>query len=213
MPQVAIIINILPDEDSSNSCMEECQRQMDSVAAEGKYTFSFSLNDKGEDGLQSSWAKASRDGADFFLWIDHDLSLSEGMISCLLENSEFLRHKAVITGTVARPDGSLLFGGRARRGRLVDPDPTIPIPCLTYDMSVLLVPEYVFARLENPSDFFRRSLISLGFGSRVRKAGVARMVAPGILAVTKRKAEIPAWKDPESTLKEKLAWFFRSLFK
>jgi hypothetical protein len=39
------------------------------------------------------------------------------------------------------------------------------------------------------------------------------MVAPGIHAVTKRKAEIPAWKDPESTLKEKLAWFFRSLFK
>ena len=96
-------------DDGSSGCLEECQRQVDAVSAEGKYSFSIFLNENGEKGYQAAWEKASAEGADFFLWIDHDLRLSEGMIACLFENSEFLRHKAVITGSVSRPDNSLLF--------------------------------------------------------------------------------------------------------
>ena len=213
MPKVAIIISIMEGDDGSAGCLEECQRQVDSIAAEGKYTFSIFLNDEGEGGYLAAWDKASKGDADFFLWVDHDMSLSEGAIASLLENSEFLRHKSVITGTVARADKSLVFGGRTRRGRLLEPDPVIPVPCHLFDMSIALVPGYAFSRLEGPADFFRRSLLYYGYGRKVVKAGVARMVAPGILGVTGRKTEIPAWKDPESTMKEKMAWFFRSVFK
>lgn len=213
MPKVAIIITIKEGDDGSTGCLEECQRQVDAIAAEGKYSFSIFLNDEGEGGFAVAWEKADKGGADFFLWIDHDLNLSEGAIACLLENSEFLRHKAVITGTVTRPDKSLVFGGRTRRGRLLEPDPVIPVPCHLFDMSITLVPGYAFSCLETPIDFFRGSLLYYGYGKKVVKAGVARMIAPGILGVTGRNTEIPAWKDPESTLREKAVWLFRSIFK
>ena len=213
MPNVAIIISIMEGDGGSAGCLEECQRQVDAVAAEGKYSFFIILNDAGEEGYVASWEKATKAGADFFLWIDHDLILSEGAVACLLENSVFLRHKAVITGTVSRADKSLVFGGRTRRGRLLEPDPVIPIPCHLFDMAVALVPGYAFSSLENPVDFFRKSLLNYGSGNKTAKAGVARMVAPGVLGVTGRNAEIPAWKNPESTMREKTAWLLRSIFK
>ena len=213
MPKVAIIISIMEGDDGSAGCLEECQRQVDAVASEGKYSFSIFLNDEGEAGYAASWEKASEDGADIFLWIDHDLILSEGAVASLLENSEFLRHKAVITGTVGRPDKSLVFGGRTRRGRLLEPDPVIPVPCHLFDMAVALVPAYAFTSLESPVDFFRKSLLNYGYGVKAAKAGVARMIAPGILGVTSRTLEIPAFKNPDSTLREKTVWLLRSIFK
>lgn len=213
MSEVAILVTIHEGNDGSAGCLEECQRQVDAVASEGKYTFSFFLNDAGEKGYQAVCEKASKEGADFFLWLDHDLVLREGMLSCLLENSEFLRHKAVITGTVSRPDSSLLFGGRTKRGRLIEPDPIIPVPCHVVDLSIALVPEYAFSQLENPSDFFRRGLLNYGYGNRLADAGVARMVAPGVLASTSRDPRIPSWRDPESSVKDKIVWLFRSLVK
>ena len=80
-------------------------------------------------------------------------------------------------------------------------------------MSITLVPGYAFSRLENPTDFFREGLLYYGYGKKVVKAGVARMIAPGVLGVTGRNTEIPAWKDPDSTLREKAVWLFRSIFK
>ena len=94
MSKVAILVTIHEGDDGSAGCLEECQRQVDAVASEGKYTFSIFLNDAGEKGYQAVCEKASKEGVDFFLWLDHDLALEEGMLACLLENSEFLRHKA-----------------------------------------------------------------------------------------------------------------------
>ena len=39
MPNVAIIISIMEGDGGSAGCLEECQRQVDAVAAEGKYSF------------------------------------------------------------------------------------------------------------------------------------------------------------------------------
>lgn len=211
MSKVAILITLHEGDDGSKGCLEEIHRQVDAVSSDGRYSFSIFLNDEGEEGYQTVWETASKDGADFYLWIDHDLSLEEGMLASLLENSEFLRHKAVIAGSVCRPDKTLLFGGRTRRGRLIDPDPIIPVPCQLFDMAIALIPKYAFSVLEIPSDFFRRGLLNYGYGSKLAKAAVARMVAPGVLASTRREPRIPSWKDPESSPKEKLVWLIRSL--
>ena len=213
MPKVAILITVIPGNDGSEGCLEECQRQMDSVAAEGRYTFSIFLNSDGPEGYQAVLDKAAEEGNELFIWMDQDLMLSEGALPSLLENSEFLRHKAVITGTVARADKTLLFGGRTRRGRLIDPDPVIPVPCQLFDMSLALVPGYAFSRLENKSEFFHRGMMDYGYGAKVAKAGVARVIAPGIVARTGRKPDIPVWRDPDSTFKDKILWIAHSVFR
>ena len=49
----------------SSSCLEECQRQIEAISAEEKYSFSFFLNEEGAAGRQKMWEKASATGFDF----------------------------------------------------------------------------------------------------------------------------------------------------
>ena len=213
MVKVALLITVPPENDGSGGCLEECQKQIDAVASEGRYSFSIFLNYEGAAGYQAMWEKAAKEGNELFLWVDQDLMLAEDALASFLENSEFLRHKAIIAGTVASPDRTLLFGGRTRRGRLIEPDPTIPVPCQLFDLSLALIPGYAFSKLENPSDMFHRSFASYGYGHKAAKGGVARVVAPGIPARTTRKIEMSVWRDPDSTLKDKVLWVFRSVFR
>lgn len=187
--KIAAIISVTDKDDRASGCLEEVQRQIDSIEAEGKYHFSIFLNSDGRAGFQKVWEKASAEGFDFYLWIDYDLVPREDAIGVLLENSEFLRHKSIITATVCGPDKAPVFGGRNKRGKLLEPDPVIPVPCAFFDMDFALVPGYAFSCLENPSDMFRERQFDHGYGARAAKAGVKRVVAPGVLATCSGKAE------------------------
>ncbi len=204
MYDVALLITVLEGGDGSVACLEECQKQTDAMTATGEYSFSIFINDKGVEGYRKIWEEAASQGFDFYLWMDSDLLPAEGAFASFFENSMFLRHKAVITGTVAGLSGNLMYGGRSRHGRLLEPDKVIPVPCHFYDMAFTLVPEYVVRHLEDPSCIFHPSLLDYGYGAKVAKAGVARVVAPGILARTGRKPEPPAWKNPEKTMTERI---------
>lgn len=204
MSEVALLINVRNGGGDSSGCLEECQRQTDALAAGGEYSFSIFINDEGAAGYQKVWDRVSSGNFDFYLWMDADLRLEEGALFSLFENSGFLRHKAVIAGTVSDLSGNLLSGGRSRHGRLLEPDPIIPVPCHLYDMALTFVPEYAVRHIDNPSDIFRPSLLDYGCGKKVAKAGIARVIAPGILARTDRKPEDPVWKNPERTPKERI---------
>ena len=148
---VALLITLTDDgKDGATACLEECQRQTEALTATGGYSFTTFLNDEGVGGYQKVWEKVLGIGFDFYLWMDSDLRLEEGAFASFFENSFFLRHKAVIAGTVSDLSGNLLSGGRSRHGRLLEPDPVIPVPCHLYDMTLTLVPEYAVRHLENP---------------------------------------------------------------
>ncbi len=202
---VALLITLTEEEkDVAAVCLEECQRQTEALTATGGYSFTTFLNDEGTAGYQKLLEKALETGFDFYLWMDSDLRLEEGAFASFFENSFFLRHKAVIAGSVADLSGNLLLGGRSRHGRLLEPDPVIPVPCHLYDMALTLVPEYAVKHLENPSDIFRPSLFDYGCGARVAKAGVARVAAPGVLARTGRNPALPVWKNPDRPVAERV---------
>lgn len=207
---VAIIITLADDgKEGATVCLEECQRQTEALAATEEYSFTTFLNDEGVAGYQKVWERVARHGFDFYLWMDSDLMLEEGAFASFFENSFFLRHKAVIAGTVSDLSGNLLAGGRSRHGRLLEPDSVIPVPCHLYDMTFTLVPEYAVRHLENPSDIFRPSLLDYGYGAKVAKAGIARVIAPGIMARTGRKPDLPAWKNPDKPLVERILSLIR----
>lgn len=211
MMRVAILITILNLDDRTPGCLEECQKQIDAISAEGIYSFSIFLNNEGAEACESVLERARADRYDLYLLMDYDLRLEEGAIASFLENSTFLRHKAIIAGTVALPGGTLLSGGRNRHGRLLEPDPTIPIPCHLYDLSLLLVPEYAFGKLEIPSWIIRKGFFDYTSGARAAKAGIARMIAPRVLAHADRRVEVPVWRDHDYSLADRAASFARTV--
>lgn len=116
---------------------EECLRQADALSAEDAYSFSLM-----HDTVPEEAGKALGGGFDFLLYVDSSLSLGEAAFSVLLENSAFVGDKAVVVGSVAGPDGAVVCGGRQKNGRVVEPDPTIPVPCRSYDAMLVLKPKF-----------------------------------------------------------------------
>ncbi len=233
--KVAVLISVCDRRDEALECLSGVYRQIDSLAGEGRYAVDVWLNDDASSdglseavalqfpqvrvvaspqrlyanrGLRLAWETASAaEDYDFYLWLDSGIRLREGTFYSLLENSGFLRHEAIVCGTVEAADGRLLFGGRARSGRIINPDSTIPVPCRTFDGALVLVPRHAFRVLGPVDQEFQQELGAWDYGIRAAKAGINRVVAPGIPAVSESTPGIPAWKDSSLSLKER----FRAL--
>lgn len=190
-------------------CLEECQRQCALVEAEGKYSFEIVLNEKGRDVL-TEWDQDLDSIPDFCLWMNQELSLRDDAIASFLSDSEFLRHSAIITGSVVSGDRRIVCGGRTKRGRIVEPDPVIPVPCHLYDTDLLFVPRLAFRKVAAPSDIFRQTFFDYGCGEKAFRAGVARVVAPGIMAHTSHVPDESVWKDESRPFAERTIALFRS---
>jgi len=228
--RIAILLSVFNRKDKTLECLTNVYRQIDSLASQGEYSFDIYLNDdmstdglseavkekfpsvniiRSEQeqfqyrGLRMAWLQAAKNDYDFYLWLDYDLNLNEGAFAELLENSNFLRHKALIVGSVNSIEGKLMYGGRSKSGKLIAPDPTIPIPCYTFDGDLLLVPKYAFDLLGTVDEEYQQSLADYDYGSRAVKAGINRVIAPGILATCDRVLGLPVWQDKSYSLSER----------
>ena len=235
MSSIAVLINVCNHREQALACLEGCYRQFDTLAASDD-SLSFGIyvhDDAGTDGLSESvrerfpevhlmrsesvrywctglrmlWEEAARSDYDFYIWLDYNLLLEEGCFARLLETSAFLRHKALLAGSVRDVSGALRYGGRTRKRVLIDPDETIPVPCRFIDGHLVLVPRDAFRTLGFIDTRFLQVMGDFDYSTKAFKAGVPRLVAPGTLARTDRAFSLPVWKNSHYSLVERIYSF------
>ena len=233
MLTVAILITVFNRKDKTLSCLEECMRQIDSLAADEKYSFSIFLVDDGSTdgtseevkrlfptvrlirsegglywnrGMRLAWDTAAKEDFDFYLWLNDDISLKEGALATIMENSERLGHKAIVVGSAQSKDGSLTYGGRTRMEKLVEPEPVLPVPCHTFNGNIVLVPRSAYKVLGNLEEAYHHGFGDYDYGVRAAKKGITRVVAPGRLAECERNPGPEKWRDSSYPLKERYAF-------
>ncbi len=231
---VAILLTVFNRREKTISCLQSCYKQIDSLRVEGKYDFSIYLTDDGSTdgtteavqekfpdihiikgngglywnrGMIAAWTEAAKEDYDFYLWVNDDTIMRPGAFGVLLENSTYLRHKAIVVGTCVNAAGQYSYGGRMRSGRIVAPDPTIPVSCDTFNGNLVLVPKAVFKKVGTMDPRYSHSFGDFDYGVRADKAGIASVVAPGVLAECDRNPGLPKWRDGAYPLKER----FRAL--
>ena len=209
-------------------CLEACREQF--AELKGKFDFTVYLVDDGSTdgtseavlemfpgtvilkgdgslfwnhGMIRAWEEAAKEDFDFYIWLNDDTILLPGALGVLLENSSYLRHKAILAGTAKDSSGRLSYGGRTRKGRLIPPDETIPIPCDTFNGNLVLVPRYAFKALGTMDPHYSHSFAPDGYGSRADKAGITAVRAPGGLALCDRNPGLPKWRNGAYTLKQR----------
>lgn len=228
---VAILMTCYNRREKTLSCLFDCYRQIDAMSGSDAYTFSCYLVDDGctdgtaeavaqqfphvkliksegnlywNQGMRLAWETAAKEkDFDFYLWINDDIRLREGAIRSMLENSEFFRHKAIVTGTAADQNGDISYGGRTRSMRLIEPDPTIPVPCYLFNGNLVLVPKAAYATLGNLDPSYSHSFGDFDYAVRASKHGIPKVVCPGILCDCDRNPGIPAWRDPSFPLRKR----------
>ena len=154
-------------------------------------------------GMIAAWEAAAKEDYDFYLWLNNDTMVSENAFSVLLENSSYLRHRAIVAGTVAGRDGKLSYGGRTKDGRIVPPDKEIPVPCDTFNGNLVLVPRAVYNAAGMLEPRYSHSFGDFDYGVRALKKGINPVVAPGVLAVCDRNGDVPEWRNSSHSLRER----------
>lgn len=228
---VAILLTCFNRRSETLSCLLGCYRQIDALSANENYHFTVCLLDGGssdgtveavleaypqtviykDDGnvywnqsMRKLWELASKEKEyDFYLWLYPKARLLDGALSSLLENSEFLRHKAIVVGTSKDENGSYSYGGRSKSNKIIEPDSTIPKPCYSFDGCFVLVPKLVFAALGNLDPAYQHSFGDHDYGVRAYQNDIPRVVCPGVLAICEKGSTSPKWKDQAYPLKKR----------
>lgn len=232
MMTVAILISVFNRKEQTLACLSSCRSQIEAMKADGKYSFSVYLTEDGctdgtaeavselfpdvniihgdgslywNRGMCAAWNEAAKEDPDFYLWINDDIVMKEDAFSVLTDISSALGHKAIVIGSTEGRDGSITYGGRTRKGRLIVPDDTIPVGCDIFNGNLVLVPKYVYKKLGTMDPVFSHSFGDFDYGIRAERAGIDSVVAPGILAVCDRNPGLPPWRDASFSLKQRYA--------
>lgn len=232
--KVAILLTVFNRREKTLECLKICYRQIDAMKADTGYSFKIYLVDDGStdgtseavsgtfpqteiikgngclfwnQGMRLAWNRASEDKPDFYLWLNDDTMLKDGAIACLMETSTFLKHKDIVVGTTENTDGQPSYGGRSRYNKIIEPDPTLPVSCWTFNGNIVLVPYNVYKELGNLEERYQHSFGDYDYGARAQAKGIVCVVAPGILGVCDRNPGTPKWKNGQYPLSERIANF------
>ncbi len=178
MKSLAIYVTVVPSPGGpaalqGGDFFTACRHQADLLAADDDFVVEILRSDNPQDK-----EKAASGTYDFIIHVDSRLQLADKAFSIMLENSAFVNDKAIMVASVAGPDGKVVYGGRSKNGKLIQPDPVIPVPCRIYDEMFYLVPR------QAPSQHPQR---------------LSLVMAPGILATCGEDAmplpeKVPFWR-------------------
>ncbi len=231
---IAVLIAARNRRETTLNCLRNCASQADFLRADGKYSFDVYLTDDGSTdgtpeavavefpevhiirgdgtlywnrGMHTAWTEAAREDYDFYLWLNDDTVLERGAFAVLLENSAYLKHSSIVVGTAVDGKGAYSYGGRTLSGKIVPPDPTIPVVCDIFNGNIVLVPKSVYEVVGMLDPFYCHSFGDYDYGVRAAKAGIAALVAPGVLGTCNRNPGLPKWRDASVPVGER----FRAL--
>lgn len=148
---------------------------------------------------------------DHLLWLNDDVDLAAGAIHTLVTTAATVADRAVVVGALADPvTGDLTYGGYRR------PDPRRPLglrPVVpsaraewldTMNGNLVLVPAGVRASVGPLDPRFSHNMADMDFGFRVRAAGFALLLAPGLLGTCTLNRDKSRWSDPTLSPVERL---------
>ena len=164
-------------------------------------------------GMRRAFGAAIANDHDYYLWMNDDTALDDGVLQLLLDVETNLRHsgshEAIVVGTTRHPDtGELTYGGRVRPSRwrpqhwvLVQPGDE-PRECETMNGNTVLIPRSVVRRVGNIDPAFVQQMGDHDYGLRAREAGCTIWVAPGTVGTC---ASRPLRKTDEQPLRSELS--------
>jgi GT2 family glycosyltransferase len=141
-------------------------------------------------GMRRAFGAAMAGDYDYYLWMNDDTKLDDGVLALLLRTERELRERGggpvIVAGTTRHPDtGELTYGGRVRLSRwrrlawtLVQPG-SEPRPCETMNGNTVLIPRAVVQRVGNIDPAYVQQMGDFDYGLRARAAGCEVWVSPG----------------------------------
>lgn len=151
-------------------------------------------------GMRRAFGEAMAADYDYYLWMNDDTELDDGVVELLLRTERELREQGhgpvIVAGTTRHPDtGELTYGGQVRLSRwrrvawtLVQPGGE-PRPCETMNGNTVLIPRAVVQSVGNIDPAYVQQMGDFDYGLRARAAGCEVWVAPGTVGTCASHSE------------------------
>lgn len=147
---------------------------------------------------------------DHLLWFNDDVELLPNALETLLTTARRLGDEAVVVGClVDRRSGATTYSGYRRTGRrplsLAALAPTATAQQVaTFNGNVVLVPRRVYQAVGVVDREYQHAYGDIDYGYRVRSAGFASWMAPGVLGFCARNPVAGSWLDPELLVRKRV---------
>lgn len=164
-------------------------------------------------GMLAAWKEASKNAADYFLWLNDDTLLLPDALERLLEASRKVMDNALIVGSTYGFAKELTYGGRQnnRKHTIIEPDEKEMKKCQTFNGNIVLIPMHIFHVLGFNDAYFRHSFGDIEYGLRANKKGVDCYIAPGFYGFCERNNPIPIFRRKNYSLLQRLKLLYSPL--
>lgn len=166
-------------------------------------------------GMRQAFAEAMKDGYDFYLWLNDDVTLAENALNFMVTTYQALvstgHSKSILVGSTKDPQiGELTYGGwrmgswpRPLHFNAVVPSGTMQ-PCDAMNGNCVLIPQEVARLVGNIDSTFTHTMGDFDYALRARKKGCAVWVVPGYIGTCTRNSSEGSWRDPDASFSERV---------
>ena len=140
---------------------------------------------------------------DYYLWLNDDTFIYQDCISSLLNVAHLKNDTIIVVGSTVDTykHNKLTYGGRDKTGKIAQPSTDdSPVSIVMMNGNIVLVPYYVYKRLETLDPYFTHARGDFDYGLRARKAGIEMWQAGHPLGECDLHPTLDKWCNPSISL-------------
>lgn len=123
-------------------------------------------------GMYMAWKEAALFDYDYFLWLNDDIELYNCFLDELLDCSNILNNKGVVSGLVEDRDHStILYGGYDDNKKILNATGKMT-PIKFMNGNVVLIPKYVYEEVGMLDPYYHHDMGDLDYGLMAIKKGI-----------------------------------------
>lgn len=143
-------------------------------------------------GMYIAWEEASKQGYDFYLWLNDDTYIFTDTLANMIKSAEDKQEKAIIVAaTRAKNIEVTTYSGHNKKG-IITPNGNLQ-PCDTFNGNCVLIPSYVFKKIGNLDWKFRHAIGDYEYGCRAKRNGIELYVSSQYLGICDKNPKPPIW--------------------
>lgn len=123
-------------------------------------------------GMNLAWEHASKNGYDYYLWLNDDVIIYKNCFDELFSCAELTKNEAIISGIIETSDKkNTLYGGFDSNKRLIKPNGKLN-SIRNMNGNVVIVPKEVYKILGNLDLHYHHDLGDVDYGLRAQNKGI-----------------------------------------
>lgn len=158
-------------------------------------------------GMIKAWAESEKKDYDYYLLLNDDTILFDGVLSEMYEQSSNYASSIIVGATVDRENKRITYGGRDKYNGLITTFNGIT-KCDTFNGNVVLIPKVVYRKIGKLDPTFHHGIGDTDYGLRATSAGFECLIFPHPVGICDSHEKLPKWCDSSVPVFKRIKYLY-----